>query len=114
MEIQCRILAGWIRRSIENTSYGRLYARICPRNSNILVPYVGYIEGNNKLPKSSTNANYTEGYQRGYSELSGNLGQEGSLPAHTRDDYRDFYVGFYEGILGFDDDYQPSGQLSPP
>lgn len=59
----------------------------------------GVAEGNNELPKSSTDGNYTQGYNdatRGIQHKveSPNLVK---IPVHTTDNYRDFYLGMYEG-----------------
>ena len=52
----------------------------------------GVVEGNNKLPLSSHNANYTKGYNDATYDLP-NVGHLGSLPAHTSDNYGDFLSG---------------------
>jgi hypothetical protein len=59
--------------------------------------YRGYAEGNNKLPMSSQNANYTEGYKFAIKDLPNN-GNLGSIPVHNQ---KDFYLGMYQGgVIG--------------
>jgi hypothetical protein len=61
----------------------------------------GYAEGYSRLPMSSHNVNYTTGY-RDVGDERVNFGNFGTLPAHTNDNFRDFYLGFYQGAVAAD------------
>jgi hypothetical protein len=56
----------------------------------------GYAEGNNKLPMSSGNVNYTAGYRCATDDLA-QFGNLGKIPAYTNDNYGDFYLGLHQG-----------------
>ena len=56
----------------------------------------GYAEGNNKLPMSSTNANYINGYDEATQDLA-QFGNVGKIPMYN---YDDFYLGIYQGGAG--------------
>ena len=61
----------------------------------------GYAEGNNKLPMSSANVNYTNGYNEATQELD-QFGNLGKIPIHNKND---FYLGIWQGYLASDDDH---------
>src|SRR5215469_4970698 len=61
----------------------------------------GYAEGNNKLPTSSTNVNYTNGYNEATQEVD-QFGNLGKIPIHNQND---FYLGIWQGYLASDDDH---------
>jgi hypothetical protein len=58
----------------------------------------GYVESNNKIPMSSDDVNYTKGHTDANYDLV-NFGHIGSLPAHTSDNYRKFYLGLQQGAF---------------
>jgi hypothetical protein len=67
----------------------------------------GYVEAWSKLPMSSSyslDANYTSGYGNGVHDrgIWGKVVHLGTLPAHTIDNYRAFYGGFYHGVSDAD------------
>jgi hypothetical protein len=66
----------------------------------------GYAEGNNRLPMSSQNVNYTSGYRDATDDLA-KFGNLGAIPSHPRD----FYLGLYQGGIaaGNDHDSCPAG-----
>ena len=70
----------------------------------------GYVEGNNKLPVSSTNVNYTAGYKGATYDLA-QFGNLGKLPS-SNDNYREFYLGMYQGQQF--SDWQHDGHPWPP
>jgi hypothetical protein len=80
----------------------------------------GYVEGNNKLPKIGVDANYTKGYSEAayaLKDLEGpGLGRGLKPPAHSTDNYTDFYLGVYEGgVLGEKDQGpMPPGDQGTP
>jgi tetratricopeptide (TPR) repeat protein len=59
----------------------------------------GVAEGNNELPKSSTNAYYTQGYNDATWGIQHKRDSPSivKIPVQTTDNYRDFYLGMYEG-----------------
>jgi hypothetical protein len=64
----------------------------------------GVVEGYSGLPPSMQNTNYTAAYKSGHAEYAAgyptakNCGIDlGKLPAHTNDNYRDFYLGLDQG-----------------
>ena len=73
----------------------------------------GYVEGNNKLPMSSTNVNYTRGYKDATFELQDWEKNIGKLPAYTSDNYRDFYLGVYQGGRMGDWQFEAPGPENP-
>jgi hypothetical protein len=74
----------------------------------------GYAEGNNKLPMSSHNVNYTDGYTQATGELA-QFGKLGTIPAHNQGD---FYLGVEQGADHTDEQIDKSGigqwSLCPP
>jgi hypothetical protein len=59
----------------------------------------GVAEGNNELPKSSTNADYIHGYNDATWGIQHKRDSPSlvKIPVHSTDNYRDFYLGMYEG-----------------
>jgi hypothetical protein len=68
----------------------------------------GYAEGYIKLPMSSHNVKYITGY-RDAGDDRANFGNIGGLPAYTNDNYRDFYLGMYQGAVHTDEQLDRSG-----
>jgi hypothetical protein len=64
----------------------------------------GYTEGNNKLPISSTNVNYTQGYK---AVTEDNFSGPGKIPAHNQ---KDFYLGIKAGGDSADNDLNNEGK----
>jgi hypothetical protein len=80
----------------------------------------GYVEGWSKLPMSNhQSANYIAGYSNGTHDMViwGKEVHPGSLPNHTKDNYRAFYVGFRQGVASADrvyDETIPPGNGTEP
>jgi hypothetical protein len=78
----------------------------------------GYVEGNNKLPKITKDANYTKAYTEATYNLtpgsgpleSPGLGRGLKPPVHSTDNYTDFYLGVYEGGVAGEKDQGPMPQ----
>lgn len=56
-----------------------------------------YVESNNKIPMSIHNANYTKGYTD-TKQAFATFGHVGSLPEHTNDNYKAFYLGIHQRV----------------
>lgn len=64
----------------------------------------GQVFANNALPPESKNPDYLSGYQQGLT-MRGNGTSFHTLPAHTDDNYKHFFVGYRDGAIQMDHDW---------
>ena len=74
----------------------------------------GYSQGFTHLPMSEKTSDYLDGYGTGrnYSIADphpGNGNVSGALPAHTNDNYMDYYIGVHNGAVAADNDNKQHG-----
>ena len=64
----------------------------------------GEVEGYNGIPATSKNPDYLSGYQQGVAYRNATFTKP-TLPAYTDDNYKDFYIGYQDGKVPEDHDY---------
>jgi hypothetical protein len=62
----------------------------------------GDVQGYSGLPATSNNPDYIKGYNQGVASRADTSNPNSTLPAHTNENYMDFFVGYYNAAVDAD------------
>ena len=70
--------------------------------SSLIQSNRGDVQGYSGLPATSNNPDYIKGYKQGVASRADTSNTNSTLPAHTDDNYMDFFVGYYNAAVDAD------------